>query len=142
MFVMSSLILCGCATIIHGTQQMIEVSSSPSGARVRVDNNEEGTTPLVVNVNRRSDHKIQIDLVGYERAELIITNRMSGWVWGNLIFLPLVVPVPIGVVVDFIGGGIYTLTVDQLYTELQKEGLSVIERPDDVLFFVVLNRDP
>jgi hypothetical protein len=64
----------GCATIMHGSYHQIEVSSSPSGAKVRIDDNEVGITPLSVKVKRSKDHIISIGIAGYEEAELKVTN--------------------------------------------------------------------
>ena len=117
MLVMASLILCGCATIMHGTYQKIEISSSPSGAKVWVDDNEVGTTPLFVEVKRSDEHILRIELSGYQRAELTIRKRMSGWLLADLL-----VPYAIfGLPVDLISGALYTLTADQFYAELEKE---------------------
>ena len=47
-------LLCGCASIIHGSRQDIKVTSDPSGAVVRVNlNNAATTTPGVLTLNRK-----------------------------------------------------------------------------------------
>ena len=60
--VSSFLLLGGCATIMHGTYQKIEVASSPVGARVWVDSSEVGITPVSVSVKRNNDHLITVSL--------------------------------------------------------------------------------
>ena len=44
--------LSGCATIAHGTTQAIPIVSSPQGARVLVDSEPVGVTPLVASLSR------------------------------------------------------------------------------------------
>ena len=39
---MASVVISGCASIIHGTTQNISISSNPSGAKVQADGNELG----------------------------------------------------------------------------------------------------
>ncbi|MBI5463599.1 MAG: PEGA domain-containing protein, partial [Ignavibacteriales bacterium] len=115
----AALLFSGCATIMHGTHQEIEVSSSPSGARVWVDNNEVGVSPLFVEVKRSDEHILRIELSGYQRAELTITKRMSGWLLADL-----VVPFAyLGLPIDLLSGALYTLTADKFFAELEKEDI-------------------
>ena len=119
----------GCATIMHGSHQQIEISSSPSGARVMVDSIEVGVTPLSVKLKRCGEETISVGIAGYEKAELKITGSMSGWVWGNLAFI--VIYSPIGLAVDLISGGFYAFSVGSLYVDLEKEHVGVIGRPSE-----------
>lgn len=119
MLVVASFLFWGCATIMHGTYQKIEVASSPTGANVWIDSSEAGVTPLFVELKRSSDHIVTIGMSGYEEAELKITNSASGWVWGNLVLY--VVFSPIGVAIDFFSGGFYSFSFDQLYVDLEEK---------------------
>jgi hypothetical protein len=121
--------LSGCATIINGSSQKIEVSSLPAGARVMVDTATVGVTPLSIKIQRCGEHTIRVGLAGYEEAELTITSGMSAWVWGNLSFY--VIFAPLGAIVDLISGGVYTFAADRLYVELSKVPLGGIGRPPD-----------
>jgi uncharacterized protein YceK len=118
MLVIACVVVSGCASIINGSSQKIEVSSLPAGARVMVDTATVGVTPLSVKIQRRSEHTIRVGLAGYEEAELTITSGMSAWVWGNLSFY--VIFAPLGAIVDLISGGVYTFAADRLYVELEK----------------------
>ena len=127
MLVVVSFVLSGCATIMHGSYQQIEVSSSPPGAKVKIDNTEVGTTPLSVKLKRSKDHIIGIGIAGCEEAELKVTNHVTGWVWGNLAWM--VIFAPVGVAIDFISGGFYAFSVDQVYVKLEKERVSDVGHP-------------
>jgi hypothetical protein len=74
----------GCATIFHGTQQELRVSSTPLGATVFVDNQQVFLTPAVVNVNRHHSHTFLVSKPGYKDDSFVLTSGTSGWVWGNM----------------------------------------------------------
>lgn len=95
----------GCGTIIHGTTQQVGVSSSPSGADVVVDGVDQGSTPVTVDLSRKDKHTIKLSLNGYQPHEMIINRKVSGWVWGNILFGGL-----IGLAVDAGTGGMYKLS--------------------------------
>jgi hypothetical protein len=122
-----------CATIMHGTSQKIGISSSPSGAKVIVDNADFGATPTFAELKRGDDHIVKISLEGYQTAELTITKSVSGWVWGNIVFGGL-----IGLAVDAISGGLYNLSPEQLNAELKKNGFGYIDNEKGIYIFTVL----
>jgi uncharacterized protein YceK len=133
LLVVSSVVLWGCATIMHGSSQKIGISSTPSGAKVTVDGKDNGVTPAFASLKRGDEHVVKIELEGYEKAELTITKTSSGWVWGNIIFGGL-----IGLVVDIADGAIYNLTPEQLNAELRKQGTSAIEKEGTIYLVSVL----
>lgn len=126
----------GCATIMHGTAEDIGLSSTPTNARVMVDNHEVGKTPTVVKLSRKDNHIVRMELDGYQPFEATITRGTSGWVWGNLVFGGL-----IGLVVDATSGGLYKLTPEQIAGQLAKQGALVTPRRDGIYVAVVLHAD-
>lgn len=131
----SSLLLAGaCGTIIHGTTQEVGISSSPTGASVKIDGQGSSATPFVAHLSRKQGHIIHIESPGYAPADLTITRGTSGWAWGNLVFGGL-----IGLAVDAISGGLYKLTPDQLTTTLANQRTSVAPTKDGI--YIVLVRD-
>jgi uncharacterized protein YceK len=135
--VLLSCVVVGCATIMHGTTQGIGFSSTPSGASITVDNQTHGTTPTVVNLDRKDTHIVKIELAGYQPFEATITRSVSGWVWGNIVFGGL-----IGLVVDAISGGLYKLSPEQLHGALSKEGVGLLHKEDAIYVAVTLHPDP
>jgi len=127
----------GCATIMHGTSQKIGISSSPTGAKVSVDNAVLGITPLFADLKRGDEHIVTVELAGYQKTQLTITKSVSGWVWGNIIFGGLV-----GLAVDAITGGLYNLSPEQLNAELKKEGLGAIYKDGGMYIVAVMRPDP
>lgn len=136
-FSASVLALGGCGTIMHGTNQDLGVSSSPTDATVTVDNQEKGRTPLVAKLSRKDNHILRIQLAGYQPFEAAITRKVSGWVWGNIVFGGL-----IGLAVDAISGGLYVLTPEQITGQLAKQGASVSPKRDGLYVVLVQRAEP
>ena len=135
--VVLSLLVAGCASIMHGTSQDIGFSSTPTGATITVDNQTHGKTPSVVKLSRKDHHLVRIDLDGYQPFEVTITRSVSGWVWGNIVFGGL-----IGLAVDAISGGLYKLSPEQLHAELSKEGVGLLYMEHAIYLAVTLQPDP
>jgi hypothetical protein len=122
-----------CASIVHGSKQDIAFTSTPSDARVTVDNQLVGNTPIVAKLTRKDQHVVRIELEGYSPFETALKRSTSGWVWGNIVFGGL-----IGLAVDAGTGAMYKLTPEQMngtlgqVTSTTREGLCVVmvRRPD------------
>lgn len=127
----------GCATIMHGTSQDVGLSSTPTNAKVMVDNHELGKTPTVVKLSRKDNHIVRMELDGYQPFEATITRSTSGWVWGNLVFGGL-----IGLVVDATSGGLYKLSPEQVAGQFAAQGARVMPAKDGLYVGVVLRPDP
>lgn len=127
----------GCATIIHGTSQKVGLSSSPTGAKINVDNVELGVTPVFADLKRGDAHIVSFTLEGYQKTDLTITKSTSGWVWGNIVFGGL-----IGLAVDALSGGLYDLSPEQLNAELKKNQASMIRKDGLIYVMTVLQPDP
>ena len=132
MFVMS-----GCATIMQGTTQSVGISSTPTGAKVTINNVEKGNTPLIAELKRKEQHFVKIEMPGYIPYETTFTRSTSGWLWGNIVFGGL-----IGLAIDAMSGGLYKLTPTEINAVLAKEGVSYLYREDSLYVAVVLNPDP
>lgn len=126
-------LLSSCATIMHGTRQSIGISSYPSNASIWVDRNFVGTTPMIVEMSRKDNHIVQIELEGFLPYEATFTRQMSGWVFGNIIFGGV-----IGLAVDAISGGIYRLTPEEVQAELCSNHHAYTSKSDDSCILVVL----
>jgi hypothetical protein len=127
----------GCASIMHGTSQKVGISSSPSGAKVTIDNKPLGNTPLFADLKRDEEHVVTIEMAGYEKSQLTLTKSVSGWVWGNIVFGGF-----IGLAVDAISGGLYNLSPEQLNAELRNNDANVLGSKDGIMVVAVLRPDP
>jgi hypothetical protein len=55
----------GCGTLYYGTSEKIPVISEPPGAKVLVDGEPAGQTPVTIKLSRKHNHKIEIQKAGY-----------------------------------------------------------------------------
>ena len=131
------LILLGCSTMIHGTRQNVGISSNPSGAKVTIDGQTFGNTPLIVELSRKDNHIIKIELEGYLPYETTLRRKVSAWVVGNIVFGG-----PIGLAIDAISGGMYELTPEQIQAELKKSEMGINLDDDKFYMMVTLTPDP
>lgn len=99
-----SVLLGGCATLIHGSSESIRVESEPSGARVEVDGRPVGETPTTVELSRRQDHMVRLYHEGHVPHKVTLRQGRSLWAFVNV--LNLIVP---GMLVDLSTGAYYSL---------------------------------
>ncbi|MBX6331049.1 MAG: PEGA domain-containing protein [Gemmatimonadaceae bacterium] len=133
---LAAALLTGCASIIHGTTEDIGFSSSPTAAKVLIDGQALGNTPLITKLSRKDNHIVRMELDGYQPFEATLTRSVSGWVWGNLVFGALP-----GLAIDAISGGLYKLTPEQVAAQMAKQGASVTRGQDAIYVGVVLTPD-
>ncbi|MBA3957582.1 MAG: PEGA domain-containing protein [Parachlamydiaceae bacterium] len=129
--------LTSCATIMHGTRQSIGISSCPSNACVWVDQMFIGYTPVIVEMTRKDNHFLRVELEGYQPYEATFSRQLSGWVLGNIVFGGI-----IGLAIDAISGGIYKLTPDQIQAELRANNMCHVKKSQDSYIAIVLKPDP
>lgn len=73
-----------CAFVVHGRSQVITVLSDPSGARVYVNNQLVGSTPMEVGLLRsRTNLVLRIEKDGYEPETVRLKRSVSGWIGGD-----------------------------------------------------------
>lgn len=132
-----ALLTAGCASIMHGTKQDIGISSTPTNARVTVNNMPLGQTPLVAKLARGDNHIVKIELGGYQPFEATLTKKVSGWVWGNIVFGGI-----IGLAIDAMSGGLYVLTPEQLSAQLARQGDDSALLQDGIYVVLVPQVDP
>lgn len=129
--------LTGCATIMHGTRQSVGIASNPSDASIWVDRKYVGNTPMIVEMSRKDNHIVRIELQGYQPYEATFSRQISGWVFGNIVFGGV-----IGLAVDAISGGLYMLTPDQVQAELRSNHMAYSKKSNDSCILVVLEPNP
>jgi PEGA domain len=103
--VTATLSLSGCATVVGGGHdQRVHIDSEPQGAQVRVDGQPRGVTPTDVDLSRRQEHQVQLDLEGRPPYLSTLKPGCNPWVFGNLLAGGL-----IGLAVDASTGAVSTL---------------------------------
>lgn len=94
----------GCASIVHGSNQEVAVTSDPPGALVTLETGESRKTPTKFKLSRKSDHVLTITKDGYQTEQVQVMKTISGAVAGNIIAGGL-----IGWGVDAVTGAQYKL---------------------------------
>jgi PEGA domain. len=131
-------LLTGCATIMNGPNQKVGVISTPSDADVWVDHQYVGRSPIVLQLTRNQNHLIHVELAGFEPQDIVLSRKVSGWVFGNIIIPGTI----IGVAIDAYTGSIYRLTPDQVHANLENQQCIYTKRGDISSVSIVLKADP
>jgi hypothetical protein len=114
-----TVLIVGCATIFKGTDQAINISSSPSAAKVIIKTTGgvqvfDGVTPVVTKLSKKNEYLVTLTLEGYKETTVnIMKNGIEGWFWGNLLCGGV-----IGIVIDAVNGAMYKLAPDQISVSL------------------------
>lgn len=111
----SFLFLNGCSSIMTGTSDNLSISSNTPGAKVKIDGVGYGLAPVNIDVASNERHNVVIMAPGYKAKTMIVEKKVSGWVFGNIIFggIP-------GLIVDMATGGAYVLETDKVNADLVK----------------------
>lgn len=128
-FLASPLWFTGCATIVSGTNQSIDVISEPEGANFKVEQLtvsgpillKEGKTPSKISLHREDFYfLLTLTKTGYETAEIPIeVNEMGNpMVFGNLLFGGV-----IGMLVDVASGAQWSLDPDHVKVALVQSNI-------------------
>ena len=107
----------GCATIIHGSTQKVEITSNPPGASVLVlPDQKKLVTPGTVELERKRVHTVLFELDGCRPATGYLDRLNSNATIGNAVLGGL-----IGMAIDYDSGAVYRLDPDPLHVELDPE---------------------
>jgi hypothetical protein len=66
-------LLFGCRT----ATETVEITSTPPGAHVQIDGQDQGQTPLAVELSTKRSHKVTLEHPGYQQAEELIVSATS-----------------------------------------------------------------
>ena len=113
--------LTGCAAIMHGRGQEVPVNTVPDSAAVTTDCGNgiqaSGQTPVTVRLKRGADVcRLTLSKEGYEDATVAFAKKVSGWIWGNLLFggIP-------DAIIDATTGAMYNRVPDSVQVNLTKK---------------------
>ncbi|WP_237072586.1 PEGA domain-containing protein [Pseudaestuariivita rosea] len=68
----------GCATITRGSDDTLQIISTPSGATVETTNGYScGPTPCQIDIPRRSEFIVTVSKPGCETKQIRVTNQTS-----------------------------------------------------------------
>lgn len=108
--------LIGCAAIFKGTSDNVDFSSDPTGAKIYVNGNLMGTTPVNLKLESKYTYTIEFKKDGFATRTYNITNSVgAGWI--ILDILGGLIPV----VIDAATGAWYGLDQDHVNVILEKQ---------------------
>ena len=111
-----TVVISGCATIVNGTSQKIQLVSEPAGATVMVDDKNSYTTPVKLRLERRRDHELLFSKDGYEDQKIRLMHVISEAVAGNTLCWG-----PLGWIFDICAGTQYKLVPDRVNVVMKQE---------------------
>lgn len=106
----------GCAALFNRKEVAVPISSTPNGAKVYVNGNYVGTSPVEVNLSVRDSYTVSFKKEGYEDRTYFINNSVGGgWVVLDVLggFIPIIV--------DAATGSWYELSTDSVDVPLEEK---------------------
>jgi hypothetical protein len=108
----------GCATMVHGRTQIVEVDSAPKGATATIQpGGDVIVTPSQVSLSRKSSYVVHFKKAGYEPASVTLVSKASTSLWRNAVWIHPVGWI-IGAIVDVSTGGGYDLQPEKVEVRL------------------------
>jgi len=68
----------GCATVVRGTTDQVQIMSEPAGADVRTSLGQTCTTPCTLQFNRKDEFTVTASKPGYHTSEMPVSTRIAG----------------------------------------------------------------
>lgn len=123
LFILSSILLSSCASIVSKTNWPLTINSNPSGAQIVVTNRSgvevyKGNTPASMTLKsgagffKKESYKVKFTMTGYDIKEIPIECKLNGWYFGNILIGGLIGML----IVDPATGAMYKLD-KEIYTE-------------------------
>lgn len=106
------ILLSGCATIFSGSSDNVTIKSVPDGAKVEINGNSVGRTPVTVPIKRSlTPPQVQLKLDGYDSKFVVLQNSFNALSILNVFFFP-------GFIVDAATGTLMKYDLTTYETEL------------------------
>jgi hypothetical protein len=89
----------GCATILKGENETVDINSDPKGAKIIINGRMLGKTPLQIKLKPKNTSYIEFEKAGYEKKTFILSSSVGGgWVILDIIFglVPLAIDAATG----------------------------------------------
>lgn len=115
--------LSGCATLVTGSRDYVSINSSPSGAKVTINGESKGTTPLRIKLEKKYDQQITFESEGYISKTYFLKRNPQ------IVFLiaDILLGAPSSIVTDVSTGAFYRFKTDSVYVKLHLPGDSLDE---------------
>jgi hypothetical protein len=111
------LIQTGCASIVSGRSQDVNIRTNPPGAEIYINDVSRGATPLMANLKRKQRHSVRFVKEGYVEETRTTGKGFNWWFAGNILFGGI-----IGIIIDFATGAVYKVSPEDLNVTLVESG--------------------
>lgn len=123
-FILLTVCLTGCATIMTGTNHSLTINSNVEGVKVYIDEIYRGSTPIRLDLSTEEKvYTIKIEAEGFVPYIEVVQRKASGWVWGNIFLGGF-----IGLGIDMITGGLYVYEKDNITGNLVRSPVGTLEK--------------
>lgn len=120
-FCLVCLLVTSCAAIFKGSRSKLDLASKPTGAKVYIDGNYQGDTPLKLRLESKRDYTIEFRVEGYPSKTVNILNKVgAGW-----IVLDVLCGL-VGIVVDSFTGSWYEFDQRSVTVVLEETGFQPV----------------
>ncbi len=124
----TALLTSSCATIFGKTDYPVSLTSTPSGAKVSIVNEEgnkvfEGITPAQAILKSgesyfdKKDYTITFDKSGFEQKTALVSGELNPWYFGNILIGGVIGML----IVDPLTGAMFKIKQENITTELDKK---------------------
>lgn len=79
-----------CATLISSSQQKVRFTSNVDSVAILLNNDETIFAGQTVKLKRGNEHHVTINADGYEPQAFTLKRTINGWLYANLICIPVV----------------------------------------------------
>jgi hypothetical protein len=131
-----SFFFAGCASVLSGPSQSIEINSNIPGIGVYKQGQYLGSTPLKIELQRQSRLTLTLERKGFVSRTLTLKTRTNGNVWWNL---PFTVFGLTGISTDYGSGAVYEYSPHRFYVIMRP--VKALRAQDGADEFSFLNRD-
>lgn len=111
-----AILLSGCASIVHGPTQTVRVSSEPAGATVYLNGEEQGATPLELDLDRDARYVLRLEHPSHTPQSRTLRRGADVWAIAGLVLWGPFGPVSIGV--DWVTGALYEQRPSSVFIRL------------------------
>lgn len=111
----AAIFVSGCASIVTGTDQVINVNSNTAGADVLVDGVLVGQTPFNGKIKKGSSTSLTVRKEGYQERTVQLATELEGAFWGNILIGGVV-----GSTTDSVSGGMHRYAPNTIQIDLQQ----------------------
>jgi hypothetical protein len=115
------LLFASCATVFRGskTAKSIQISGNPPAAKVYINNEYIGQTPINYEVKKRKEMSIKIEKDGYKDLHTEIETKINP-IWAGISVVGNALLLEIPTIIDYKNGSIFDIATDSISYNLIK----------------------